>query len=239
MKIFDRQLIKLFLESWKNCTETEELDRIAQGETTINEDGSTVQLKAQVNSRYGRFLFTLVKIFEPKAILEIGMANGISSAYMARAQTSYLKQPNAHTIIDPFQSSQWSNAGIALLKRLGIDFNVRTIEDYSLSAVPQLEKTGDRFDFAFIDGSHCLDYTLSDLVNVDRVLEIDGLIILDDSTDFGVKYAVRYMDRFRHNLKRIKFDNESIHFLREMTNKRRRLTVYQKIAEDTRGANGI
>ena len=239
MKIFDRQLVDEFLASWKNCIDTKDLDTIAQADTTIGEDGSSLQLKAQVNSRYGRFLFTLVKIFKPKAILEIGMANGISSAYMAKAQTRYLKQPNAHIIIDPFQSTQWSNAGITLLKRLGLDSNVRTIEDYSLSAIPQLEKAGDRFDFAFIDGSHCLDYTLSDLVNADRVLKIGGLIIFDDSTDFGVKYAVRYMDKFRHNLKRIKFDNKVIHFLREATNKRRRLTVYQKTAEDTRGADGV
>jgi len=239
MKIFDRQLVNEFLTSWKNCTDTKDLDRIAQGEETTTEDGRTIRLTAQVNSRYGRFLFTLVRMFEPKAILEIGMANGISSAYMAKAQNSYLKLPNAHTIIDPFQSTQWSNAGISLLKSLGLNRNVRTIEDYSLSAIPQLEKSGGRFDFAFIDGSHCLDYTLSDLVTADRVLDRGGLMIFDDSTDFGVKYAVRYMDRFRHNLKRIKFDNEIIHILREATNKRRRLTVYQKTAEDTRGADGI
>lgn len=239
MQMFEKSLVKEFLLSWKNCRETEDLDQIAQGKTTFTEEGKSVELTSQINVRYGKFLFVLVKMFEPATILEVGMANGISSAYMARAQNGYLKKKNAHVIIDPFQSSQWFNAGLALLKRLGLYENIKFIEDYSLSAIPRLEKEGHRFDFAFIDGSHCLDYMLSDLVTADRVLNIGGLIVFDDSTDFGVKYAVRYIDKYRYNLRRIKFDNNFVHGLREMTNKRRRLTVYQKIAADDRGADGI
>jgi len=239
MQTFEKGLVKEFLLSWENCSETKDLDRIAQGKTTLTEGGEEVELTSQINSRYGRFLFVLVKMFEPSTIMEVGMANGISSAYMAQAQTSYLRKKNAHVIIDPFQSSQWFNAGIALLKRLDLYENVKFIEDYSLRAIPQLENDRHRFDFAFIDGSHCLDHTLSDLVTTDRVLNIDGLIVFDDSTDFGVKYAIKYIDRYRHNLRRIKFDNDFVHALREVTNKRRRLTVYQKIAGDDRGADGI
>ena len=239
MQVFDKSLVQELLTSWKNCRETEELDEIAQSKTTFNEHGKMVDLTWQVNSRYGRFLFLLVKMFEPKTIIEVGMANGISSAYMAKAQNIYLKETNAHIIIDPFQSAQWSHAGTTLLKRLGLNHNVQVIEDYSLSAIPQLETVGYRFDFAFIDGSHCLDYTLSDLVTVDRVLNIGGLIVFDDSADFGVKYAIRYIDKYRHNLRRVRFDNKLVHALREMTEKRRRLTVYQKIANDERGPDGI
>jgi len=239
MQVFEKSLVEEFLLSWKNCRETEDLDQIAQAKTTLTEDGERVELTSQINIRYGRFLFALVKMFEPATILEVGMANGISSAYMAQAQNNYLREKDAHVIIDPFQSSQWFNAGIALLKRLGLYENVRFIEDYSLSAIPQLEKDGYRFDFIFIDGSHCLDHTLSDLVTADRVLNIGGLIVFDDSTDFGVKYAIKYIDKYRYNLRRIKFDNNFVHTLREMTNKRRRLTVYQKISIDDRGADGI
>ena len=239
MQIFEKRLVKEFLLSWMNCRETEDLDKIAQGKTTVTEDGNRVELTWQINFRYGRFLFVLVKMLEPSTILEVGMANGISSAYLAKAQNTYLKEKNAHVVIDPFQSTQWSNAGIALLKRLDLYENVRFVEDYSLSAIPQLEKDGHRFDFAFIDGSHCLDHTLSDLVTADRVLNIGGLIVFDDSADFGVKYAVKYIDKYRYNLRRIRFDNNLVHALREMTNNRRRLTVYQKIAIDDRGADGI
>lgn len=239
MHTFEKSLAREFLLSWKNCSETQDLDRIAQSKTTFTESGEKVELTSQINFRYGRFLYVLVKMFEPLTLLEVGMANGISSAYMAKAQNSYLQKKDAHVIIDPFQSSQWFNAGIALLKRLGLYENVKFIEDYSVSAIPQLEKEKYRFDFVFIDGSHCLDHTLTDLVTADRVLNIGGLIVFDDSTDFGVKYAIKYIDRYRYNLRRIKFDINLVHALREMTNKRRRLTVYQKIAADDRGADGI
>ncbi len=239
MQMFEKSLVKEFMFSWKNGRETEDLDQIAQSKTTVTEDGEKVELKWQINFRYGRFLFVLVKMFEPATILEVGMANGISSAYMAKAQNSYLREKNAHVIIDPFQSTQWFNAGIALLKRLSLYENVKFVEDYSSSAIPQLEKDGHRFDFVFIDGSHCLDHTLSDLVTADRVLNIGGLIVFDDSADFGVKYAVKYIDKYRYNLRRIKFDNNFVHGLREMTNNRRRLTVYQKLAVDDRGADGV
>ncbi len=239
MQMFDKSLAKEFLFSWKNCTETEDLDQIAQSKTTITEEGKSVELTWQINYRYGRFLFVLVKMFEPATILEVGMANGISSAYMAKAQNIYLRDKNAHVIIDPFQSTQWFNAGTALLKRLGLYENVKFVEDYSSRAIPQLEKDGHGFDFVFIDGSHCLDHTLCDLVTADRVLNIGGLIVFDDSADFGVKYAVKYIDKYRYNLRRIKFDNNIIHAIREMTNNRRRMTVYQKIAVDDRGADGI
>ena len=103
----------------------------------------------------------------------------------------------------------------------------------------ELRKEGYRSDFAFIDGSHCLDHTLSDLVAADKVLDIGGLILFDDCADFGVTYAITYMDRYRFNLKRIKFESRLVHFLREFTKNRRRISVYQKVSEDTREANCV
>jgi predicted O-methyltransferase YrrM len=239
MKSFDKKFVQEFLDLWNSCDETKDLDQIAQGKTTLTEDGRRVALKWQVNVRYAKFLYTHVKMFMPNKILEVGMANGISSAYMAKAQNAYLKKKDAHIIIDPFQSSQWHNAGVALLKRFDLFGNVRVIEDYSFSAIPQLRKEGYRFDFAFIDGNHCLDHTLSDLVSTDKVLDIGGLILFDDCADFGVKYAITYMDRYRYNLKRIKFEGRLVHFLRELTKKRRRISVYQKVSEDTRAADSV
>lgn len=239
MRAFDEKLVAQFLTSWQSCTETEDLDQIAGAKTTLAEGGTPVDLRCQINARYGRFLYVLVRMFQPARIIEIGMANGISSAYIAKAQNTYDKTRNAHTIIDPFESSQWQNAGKALLKRLNLHHSVKVVEDYSLRAIPEMEKRGETFNFAFIDGNHCLDYTLSDLVLTDRVLHVGGLIVLDDSTDFGVKLAVRYLDKYRRNLKRIRFDTPIGHLIREVTNRRRRLTVYQKTGEDERGADGI
>lgn len=42
---------------------------------------------------------------------------------------------------------------------------------------------GESISFAYIDGSHDYDYVSRDFHNVDRYLEIDGFILLDDSAD--------------------------------------------------------
>ena len=82
---------------------------------------------------------------------------------------------DAHVIIDPFHSTQWSRAGIDLLRRSHLHENIRVIEDYSYRAIPQLDREGERFDMVFLDGHHCLDYTLTDVLTSDRVLEIEAM----------------------------------------------------------------
>lgn len=105
--------------------------------------------------------------------------------------------------------------------------------------MPLLERRGDLFDLVFIDGNHCMDYTLTDVLLTDRVLRVNGILAIGDSTDFGVKMAVPYLDTYRANLTRIRFDGAFSHWVRERFNKRRRVTVYQKNSSDQRGADGI
>ncbi len=225
--------------AWRAPSETQELDAIATSPTTENIRGETIPQEAQVNARYGRLLYHLVKKFRPRRILEIGMANGISSAYMALAQSRHVRGDCTHVAIDPFQSDDWQGAGLHLLRRLQLDRNLRLIEDFSIHAVPSLEKQGERFDLAFIDGNHCLDYTLADVLICDRVLETGGILALDDSMAYGVKLAVPYLDRHRPNLRRLRFDSPLVHWLREHVFKRRRITLYQKVDDDRRGADGV
>lgn len=238
-KQLDPTFIREFLDLWENGTETEALDAIAAAPTTIAETGEEIPQQAQVNSRYGRFLYFLVKQFKPQRVLEIGMANGISSAYIASAMATYQPEGGRHTIIDPFQSSDWQGAGRHLLRRLELDTYVKVIENYSTHAVTDLEQEGETFDFVFIDGNHCLDYTLADVVVTDRVLEVGGLMALDDSMAYGVNLAIPYLDAHRHNLNRILLDSPMAHWMREKLFKRRRITIYQKIAQDTRGADTL
>lgn len=235
----DEAWTKALLDAWEQGQDTREIDEIASSPTTLSEHGETIPQQAQVNVRYGRFLYHLVRAFRPRRILEIGMANGISSAYMAAAQKRNALSDCSHVIIDPFQSSDWKGAGRHLLHRINLDEYANIIEDFSIHAIPKLEKKGESFDLAFIDGNHCLDYTLADVLMCDRVLATGGLLALDDSMAYGVKLAIPYLDRHRPNLRRIRFDPPMVHWLREHVFKRRRITLYQKIDIDRRGADGI
>lgn len=228
------------LRQWRDQSDTPDLDEIATSPTYVTLDGRDVPRDWQLSKRYGRLLYLLVKTFQPKSILEIGMATGVSSAYIARARQSYASQTaSSHVIVDPFQTTDWGGGGKALLSQLGLTDGIEIVEEPSVFAVPLLEKSGRRFDFVFIDGNHCLDYTLADVLVSDRVLHTGGLLVLDDAHSFGVKPAVRYLDHSRFNLRRILLDPFAVHFLREAVEKRRRFAVYQKISHDVRGADGV
>lgn len=235
-----KERIAAVLSQWRQPSDTPDIDEIAISPTHVALDGRELPRVAQVSTRYGRLLNLLVRMFQPQSILEIGMATGVSSAYIARARHSYRSRaPSRHVIIDPFQTTDWAGGGRALLARLELSEGVELMEETSVFAVPQLEKSGRRFDFAFIDGNHCFDYTLADVLVADRVLVVGGLLVIDDALSFGVKPAIRYLDRYRHNLRRIRLDPPMVHYLRETVLRRRRFAVYQKISDDNRGADGI
>lgn len=228
----DAERVREFLHLWEHGDAPNDLDAAMRG--------SEISRTAGVSPRYCRFLYTLVARFKPRRILEVGFANGISTAYMAAALKTY--QPDTggnYVVLDPFQESQWHNAGRKLLDHLELESRVRVVEEPSHQAIPRLEAEGERFDLVFLDGNHCLDYVLADVMTSDRVLNVGGLLVLDDSIDFGVALAIPYLDRYRSNLRRIRFDNPLVHWLREHVIKRRRLTLYQKTSEDQRGADGV
>ena len=54
------------------------------------------------------------------------------------------------------------------------------IEDYSIHVLSDFIRAGKSFDFIFIDGNHRFDDVLVDFYLADQVLEVGGLMVLDD-----------------------------------------------------------
>jgi len=46
--------------------------------------------------------------------------------------------------------------------------------------LPRLAVAGTRIQFAFIDGWHTFDHTLVDFFFVDRMLDVGGIVVIDD-----------------------------------------------------------
>ena len=107
--------------------------------------------------------------------LEVGLAYGFSAVWIMDA----LPPGGSHTAIDPFQASMWSGVGATQAKRLS-DRQFRLIEDYSIHALSDLIRNGERFDFIFIDGNHRFDDVLVDFYLADQVLKPGGIMALDD-----------------------------------------------------------
>lgn len=160
------------------------------------DDGSVRPLDVLIPRAEGELLYRLVRETRPESTLEIGLANGVSALFLAEA----LRENGGghHLAIDPFQTSDWGDAGLVALRQAGLDPFVTIDRRMSHHALPDLQCRGKRVQFAFVDGSHLFDYVLADLLNVDRLLDVDGLIAFDDADYPAVEAVIRFALTNRH-----------------------------------------
>jgi predicted O-methyltransferase YrrM len=148
----------------------------------------SVKIHSNIKKQEGDFIDDIIKKFSFKKCLEVGMAFGISALYILQNKNTTLLS------IDPFQSTQWKNSGVDIVKNLEFDKRHKLIEDKSYIVLPELLKKKEKYDFIFIDGFHTFDYTLLDFFYADKLLKINGVIIIDDILHNGVKKCVDYIN---------------------------------------------
>ncbi|MTI29215.1 class I SAM-dependent methyltransferase, partial [Xanthovirga aplysinae] len=102
------------------------------------------------------------------------------------------KKNVSHTIIDPYQTSDWKNIGITNLRKANIDF-FELIEKPSEIALPQLLNEKRKYDFALIDGWHTFDHTLIDFFYLNRLINTGGIIVIDDVGLPSINKLMRYI----------------------------------------------
>lgn len=164
------------------------LQEILSSKTVNDAAGNTYTLEANIDIEESRFLSDLVSRNNCKASFEIGCAYGISSLSICKA---LLENNGHHSIVDPFQHSEWKGIGIQHLAKAGLQ-NFKLIEKPSELALPELLAAGASFDFAFIDGWHTFDHTLLDMFYTNRLLRNGGIMVIDDVGMKGVQKAVNY-----------------------------------------------
>ena len=153
--------------------------------------GEWEPMEVYIPREQGDLLYSLVRYVLPELTVEVGMANGLSTLFIA----SGLQDNGAgrHIAIDPYQSADWKQAGITLMGLAGLADRVDVIEKFSHQALPELEQSGRRAQFVFIDGSHLFDYVISDFLCADRILDVGGLMAFDDSDWPAISQALRYI----------------------------------------------
>jgi predicted O-methyltransferase YrrM len=172
------------------------LDDLYRTRAVPTSDNGWARMNVYIPREEGHFLYSLVRYIKPQVTVEVGMANGLSTAFIAQALAD--NDQGRHIAIDPFQQTDWQGAGLALLERAGLAELVELRETFSHQALPDLERSGVRAQFAFIDGSHLFDYVLADFLAVDRILDVGGLIAFDDSDWSAVTAVIRYIVANRH-----------------------------------------
>lgn len=166
------------------------LKNIFETKKVVDDLGNEYELNSNLDEKEGEFLKKIIRENKPKNTIEVGCAYGISSLFIC---SELEKNKNvSHTIIDPFQSSDWKNIGITNLKKANVNF-FNIIEKPSEIALPQLLEKQIKYDFAFIDGWHTFDHTLIDFFYLNRLINIGGIIVIDDVGLPGINKLMRYL----------------------------------------------
>lgn len=183
----------------------------------VNLDNNITKINSSIKSQEGNYIKDMIQKYSLKSCLEIGFAFGISAMYILSSDTD-IKLIS----IDPFQSTQWNNSGKKLLKELNLHQRHKCIEDKSYIALPSLLEKH-KFDFIFIDGWHTFDYTLLDFFYSFLLLNVGGIIIIDDALHKGVNKCVKYIETNYINCHKLKSPPT--------------VACFKKIKEDTRELN--
>jgi cephalosporin hydroxylase len=136
----------------------------------------------------------------PRASLEIGMAYGCSTLFFLAAIAK--NGAGAHTAIDPFERESWHGVGLENVRNLGATA-FQFIEDTDVHAATDLQRSGARFDFIFIDGNHRFDDALVDFTLFAPLLNNGGRIVFDDMWMPSVRTAVSFVQTNRPDFKHI------------------------------------
>ncbi|MFB2895273.1 class I SAM-dependent methyltransferase [Aerosakkonemataceae cyanobacterium BLCC-F50] len=171
------------------------LEEIFQTGHVKSADGESVKLHSGITAEQGYFLQEIISKIKPKVSLEVGLAYGISALFICEALQK--NSPAHHIIIDPFQFNYWKGIGLENLKRAGYEEIIEFHKEYSHLALPQLESKQIKIDFAFIDGMHTFDHTLIDFFFVDKLLNIGGIVVIDDCSFPSIRKVCRFIVRNR------------------------------------------
>jgi predicted O-methyltransferase YrrM len=131
--------------------------------------------------------FDLITEHGFRDVLEIGTLYGQSTLFLAEAAR---KHGGHVTTVDlRLSERQWINkepitdiheVAERLISEAGLSDVVEFIAGNSNDVLPALAKTGKKFDFILIDGSHDYPVALLDFINADRLVKPGGIIAMDD-----------------------------------------------------------
>ncbi len=103
--------------------------------------------------KFAQLLFRLVNYFQPENVIELGTSFGISTAYLASANST----TNVITIEGSPEIAEIANKNF---KHLGLQ-NIQQLIGNFDSVLPSVLKKTDKVDFVFFDGNHRKQATLN------------------------------------------------------------------------------
>jgi predicted O-methyltransferase YrrM len=176
------------------------LKKIFESGEVIGQDGKIYKLSSGISIKEGLFLQQIIKEIRPKISLEVGLAQGISTMFIC--ETLKEIRSDKHIVVDPFQIESddhgfsWSRLGLYNLEQCNYNDIVDFKNERSEIVLPNLLKQELKIDFAFIDGLHTFDQVLLDFYYINRILNIGGVVVFDDSSMKSVNKAINYFRNY-------------------------------------------
>lgn len=171
----------------------EQLQKVFAEMAFTTEEGKTIKIHSETGEDQCRFLQQLIKDGRYTRSVEIGFAYGLSALAITEA---IVANGGSHTVIDVFELSGWEGVGIKLLEKAGYRGKFEFHEDYCYKVLPTLLAAGRKFDFAYIDSTKQFDWLLVDFFFIDKMLEVNGMIVFDDVATPGIRKLLRYLAQF-------------------------------------------
>jgi len=176
-------------------TTKKKLDALYAGGRHPGTDGQLHPINAitRIDREEGEAIARLHRTMRPALSVEIGLAYGFSTLHIldAMAEGDY----GHHIAIDPGADSFWHGIGLQAVRDAGLERRFEWIKAISAEALATLRASGRRAQFVFIDGSHLFDHALIDFSLSDQVLEVGGVILLDDVWMPAIRRLVAYIAR--------------------------------------------
>lgn len=151
------------------------IEDFGAGSRTANTSQKTIRQIARTaikSKKWSRFLFRLVKHYQPKNILELGTSLGISTAYMAAANP-------AANLITIEGSTEVQKIALRNFEWLNMGF-IKSIQGNFDVVLPQVLASVDVIDLAYIDGNHRLEPTLAYFESLLEKKNEQSIFVFDD-----------------------------------------------------------
>ncbi len=158
-----------------------------------DEKGNEYPLHSNTTAEQCEFIQSIIQDTRPDSSLEIGLAYGISTLAILDALQKGNK-PFHHTVVDPYQKD-WKNIGLLNIERAGCSEYITYESRFSDQVLPALYKENSRVQFVYIDSTKVLDVLMTDVYFVTKILDVGGILVLDDCGFPGIRTLVRFLSR--------------------------------------------
>lgn len=171
------------------------LAEIFQLNSIEDEDGTRIDLHSNTSKEQGEFLQTMFDLIKPKKTLEVGLAYGLSTLFILEKLHENNSEDMSHLVIEPFP---WGNTALHNIKKAGLDRYIDIRNDLSDKVIPSLYLGNHKIQYAYIDTTKLFDTVLQDFYFIDKILEVDGVVIIDDCDTPGINKVVRHIISLPH-----------------------------------------